>query len=429
MASSDTGNPPNVVLGGGLGGFGTLGCLARTGGANPKVVAITNQHVVGSNGRGQPNTLTLDSTQTFGGTNTPGTVVTFGLKIGASSYHAFYQTGDSDTLDSIAQAIASRIDSGTPAGVNATASGSQVQIQGAVNKPDLWKIFSAPTKNTWADFRTRVQGNVISASGRASRACAAYVNVNTGGLLPTRGVFVPIKRGDGGQAVINSISTAINNANIPTPNSMLVSTTVNLLAVIFDGTQEIECELSNDVQVGQPTNTMTVFPVLDDQIGVVLDAHVDVDVALIKLDAGLTYRADILEIDGGQPGAVTGIHDIHLENPGYPLKKRGVRKGLTSGILQSLDNHGYTSETDRNGNEIFGSYYTGAFVIAGTDFAMPGDSGSAVLNNDNEVVGILFSSTHTQAMATPIQAVLDSFAALNLTIETAGVPGIDKMVP
>ncbi len=430
------GNPAATVVGGGLGEFGTLGCLARTGGANPKIVAITCHHIVGFNPRGQKKTLTLDGTLTFGGTNTPGTVVAMRLNVGGSDRHVFYQTVDLDTLDSIADAVASRINDLALPGLSASKSGSQVLIAGLHRPPDSLtrNTFSAHAKNTWADIVTVARGKVISViRGRASQACAAYVNVNSGGVEPTRGVFVRIEKGDNFKAVAKKIKKVINDAKISG-----VTAEGDGIDITLKGTQEIECEVSDNLQVGQPSNTITVATFLDDRIGVILDAHGDVDVAMIELDSRLKYSADILDMDptGSSPGAVKGTHDASVEDLALPLrlKKRGFASGLTRGTLQSLHatpQYAVASDQGDPERQVLQRFLTGenAFVIEGVDFAVGGDSGSAVLNADNEVVGILFAASHTHALATPIDAIFKSFKDLNLTIETAAQPGIVKVVP
>jgi hypothetical protein len=434
------GNPAASVLGTGLGGLGTLGCFARTGGSSPKIVAITCWHVVALTPRGQKTTLTVNDTFTFGGTNTPGTVVAVNATVGGVNGHAFYQTGDSDTLGDIATAVAGKMNGLGFSGFQAVPSGGQILFNGLNQAADhlACDVFSAHAPNTWADIVTVARGNTISSiRGQASRACGAYVNVNTGGPNPTSGVFIPIAKGSNSVSVIKSIGDAIHDASIPSiaPNST-VTATVAGATVTLVGTQEIECEVSSDVRIGQPTNTMCVLSCLNDRIGVILDARVDADAALIQLDSGQKYRADILDTDpsGSSPGSVKGTHDLTDADLdiGLRLKKRGFRTGLTHGILQSLDASGYATLSDAHMPpewKILAHFYEHAFVIDGASFSTSGDSGSAVLNADNDVVGILFGSTDTTTIATHISKVFESFKSYNLTIETAAQPGIDKVAP
>ncbi len=434
------GNPAASVLGTGLGGSGTLGCFASTGGPSPKVVAITCWHVVAIPPRGQQLTLTVNDTFTFGGTNTSGTIVAVNATVGGVNAHAFHETGDSDTLQDIATAVASKLNLLGFSGFQAVPSGAQILFNGLNQATDklACAIYSAHAPNTWADIVTATRGNTISSiRGLATRASGAYVNVNTGGPNPTSGVFVPIAKGINSVSVIKSIGDAIHDASIPSiaPNST-VTATVAGATVTLAATQEIECDVSSDVRVGQPTNTMCVVSCLNDRIGLILDAHVDTDAALIQLDSGQKYRADILDTDpsGSSPGSVKGTHDLTDADLdiGLRLKKRGFRTGLTRGILQALDTSGYAIYPDSNTPpewKILARFYEHAFTIDGASFADGGDSGSAVLNADNDVVGILFGSSDTAAVATHISKVFESFKSYNLAIETAAQPGIDKVAP
>jgi hypothetical protein len=101
-------NPPapdKVYPAEGLGERGTLGCFAKTGGANPKVVAITCWHVLGSPSRADPTQLTLSPVTggfSVGGTNTPGTLIVLSVGISHVFNQVFYLTTASDTLATIA---------------------------------------------------------------------------------------------------------------------------------------------------------------------------------------------------------------------------------------------------------------------------------------------------------------------------------------
>ncbi len=420
-----------VFPGEGLGGIGTLGCFAKTGGPQPKAIGLTNWHVLGAPPHGEKTKLEVATNAPkfiFSGSNTPGTLVVASLAISAGDQRAFYTTKASDTLTTIASGLAAQINSLAISGVNATPNGNQVTVTFPGSGRQDCQIFGPHAENTWADIRASVTGTAITLKGKASKACAAWVVLNIGGVSPTHGVFVSIAAGDDGAAVAAGMVTTITARNLP---GITATKTAGDPAIVnISGVQEVECDVSSDVRVGQPTNSFCskCSKCCDDRIGTVIDARLDLDVALIQLDPKFvkTYRAEIQDI-----GAVRGIHDINTEAFGYPLKKRGQTTRVTTGTLLALDVDRDAVEGDPNPNPawiLYNRRFQGAFSIQG-NFSDKGDSGSAVLNNDNEVVGQLFAAAPTATLATPIQAILSAFSFLNLTIETATTEGVDLTVP
>jgi hypothetical protein len=65
-------------------------------------------------------------------------------------------------------------------------------------------------------------------------------------------------------------------------------------------------------------------------------------------------------------------------------------------------------------------------LVTGNGFSAEGDSGSAVLNLANEVVGILFGGGTTTTLATPIQTIAN---ALGVIVETATIANDVRTVP
>src|SRR5262249_53503338 len=132
------------------------------------------------------------------------------------------------------------------------------------------------------------------------------------------------------------------------------------------------------------------------------------DAAAIQLDPGVNWTAEILDI-----GGVTGAHaitDADGINQDYPVKKRGISTLLTQGVALTIDHEGagIVTLTDANGQHYTVGYhhYENGILIEGPapdGFGKSGDSGSAVLNSANEVVGILSSAAETMAVALPIQ--------------------------
>ena len=127
-----------------------------------------------------------------------------------------------------------------------------------------------------------------------------------------------------------------------------------------------------------------------------------------------TYRASDI---------VRGVHPR--------VQKRGTApRGRTFGYVISVDTDGVVAFGT------FDRHYRHALEIKWADdvpgqdasvFSERGDSGSAIVNNEREVVGILFAGEGSAtAKATPIQPILDAF---HLVLETADAPGIVKTVP
>lgn len=120
----------------------------------------------------------------------------------------------------------------------------------------------------------------------------------------------------------------------------------------------------------------------------------DVDAALVTLEPLTKWKAAIAEI-----GVVRGIHVFtdpnEVANLDYLVKKRGRTTRLTGGTIQGLDGSGVSKE---------GRSFTRAIVIkpnaapslpagASDMFCATGDSGAAVLNDDDEIVGLLFNAS------------------------------------
>jgi Trypsin-like peptidase domain len=109
-------------------------------------------------------------------------------------------------------------------------------------------------------------------------------------------------------------------------------------------------------------------------------------------------RNEILNI-----GNILGVADATL---GMGLKKSGRTTGFTTGSVQQID---VTSQVS------YGTNKTGTFVdqlMAGA-MSQGGDSGSAVLNNDNKIVGLLFAGSSNSTIINRIQNV---FQALNVSL-------------
>jgi hypothetical protein len=194
-------------------------------------------------------------------------------------------------------------------------------------------------------------------------------------------------------------------------------------------------------RVGQPEGTDSCWGCTYDMIGKVLDSRCDpqVDIGLVQLDPGIEWLAEVEEI-----GYIRGIHTVTDEEAAphtYQVRKRGMKSGLSGGTVRAV---GVGGVINRRG--VFYRAYTGAIRIAAnpdpanpgatTGFSVGGDSGSAIVNASDEVVGILFGGGVSIDYAIPIQAVIDKWASglpaarqINLEVARAARPNDVQTVP
>ncbi|HTY52408.1 MAG TPA: hypothetical protein VMB35_04380 [Methanomicrobiales archaeon] len=139
--------------------------------------------------------------------------------------------------------------------------------------------------------------------------------------------------------------------------------------------------------VGSTTRLQAVRP---------LAAENQVDAALARPVNIADVRNDILEI-----GTITGVKQGELR---MAVRKSGRTSGLTSGEIQQVD---VTVDVD------YGSGRTARFtdqLLAGA-MSQGGDSGSAVLDTSNNLVGLLFAGSDTSTIFNRIENV---FSALQV---------------
>jgi hypothetical protein len=124
-----------------------------------------------------------------------------------------------------------------------------------------------------------------------------------------------------------------------------------------------------------------------------------IDAALARPDDPASVTPDILSI--GRP---LGVRQAGL---GMQVKKSGRTTGYTEGRIVQID---VTSQVGYGpGQATFHSQFMASGMSA------PGDSGSAVLDMENYVVGLLFAGSDAATLINPIQAVLQ---VLNVEIVT-----------
>jgi len=124
-----------------------------------------------------------------------------------------------------------------------------------------------------------------------------------------------------------------------------------------------------------------------------------VDAALARPLDPNQFLPEILEI--GRP---KGVAEATL---GTSLQKTGRTTGYTTGRITQID---VTTSVDYNGRT---ATFTNQLMASG--MSAGGDSGSAVLNDDGYVVGLLYAGSSSATLINPIQTVLD---ALQITLVT-----------
>jgi hypothetical protein len=97
-------------------------------------------------------------------------------------------------------------------------------------------------------------------------------------------------------------------------------------------------------------------------------------------------------------GAIAGVSEATL---GMKVKKSGRTTGLTDGTIQQID---VTSRVSYGSNKI--AIFTDQ-LLAGA-MSQGGDSGSAVLDEDNNLLGLLFAGSNTSTVINRIQNVFQA---------------------
>ena len=151
---------------------------------------------------------------------------------------------------------------------------------------------------------------------------------------------------------------------------------------------DITSVTKNVTKVGQPKGTDSSSKCCNDVIGVWAGGGwtVERDEALVKLSPGMKWKAQITEI--GPVAGQRSLTQADVTGGGYKVAKRGELTRLTGGTISALQ--ATTSELD-NLIIIKPNPNPAAASGAVTFFAFEGDSGAALVNAANEVVGLVHS--------------------------------------
>ncbi|ASC71890.1 hypothetical protein XM38_028440 [Halomicronema hongdechloris C2206] len=147
------------------------------------------------------------------------------------------------------------------------------------------------------------------------------------------------------------------------------------------------------------------------------------DAAIAKVKDDISLKNIILEIGNIQGTGV--IPGVASPVSGERVRKRGSTTGLTSGEISYIDpgTSEITIRPNPNGGPADNPGGCTNYVSGVNIFAYHGDSGSVVVNDNNEVIALLYavSNNYSQAFANDIELVQIS---LGITINTtSSIPG------
>jgi hypothetical protein len=444
-----------IQPGGALGGGGTLGCIAQTNDTPPKIVALTCEHVVAEPVLLATNVSSQTTGTTVGGNTGLVTITVAGATASAGTLltaeftteplnvaqDATYITTGTENLETITEKMRDAINNAAIPGVSVTADTTQGTLQITISNGRFdnfrcdggHKMDTTKLHTIIANAGTNVQ--VITLSGPVYAGYGVYVKVEPGGTQPTFGGFTPTAKGMTLGTLASNIAAFLKGI-VDQIGITGISATATGGKVTVTGAEAVLCDVTTDTRVGQADNRFgcSTSWCTNHRIGRVLGSRTDVDVAMIQLDGGIKYLAQIEQI-----GVVAGVYevtdtDVH-DQVEYPVRKRGITTGLTPDpdddgpgpAILHLNVSGFMAESP---DQPFDRLYTNAMVIASGSavFADSGDSGSAVVSTtSNNVVGILFASGFSMTgnnlcLMTPIAQVTK---ALNITVATATEAQVD----
>lgn len=209
------------------------------------------------------------------------------------------------------------------------------------------------------------------------------------------------------------------------PDQAYALTCMHVIAV-----KDVAPVTAGSTPVGQPSGVASFTKCCDDILGIYTGGgkSADRDEAVVKLRPGMQWVAEIAEI-----GPVHGKHTITTQEAGsgvYEVSKRGARTGLTGGVVSSLQ--ATTNEAD-NLIVVMANPNPSAQGTETIFFAYEGDSGSALVNSDKEVTGLIWARDKIGlGYAYPIDHVLARLHTtehLDLDVATATAPGQIHTVP
>jgi hypothetical protein len=189
----------------------------------------------------------------------------------------------------------------------------------------------------------------------------------------------------------------------------------------------------NKTKLGQPKGTDGSSGYGNDIIGVWVEGQkvmnaagtfADRDEAIVKLAPGMKWAPEIVGL-----GPISGMHALTMdETKGgtYPVHKRGALSDVTGGVIMTYVTNAATEpDPDKQHSLLIIRSNPDSNGLPGV-FATEGDSGSAIVNDANEVVALLHHVAEDTGLVhcTPIEQILGRFAKKGFDLEVAHpVPG------
>jgi hypothetical protein len=424
---------------------GTLGLLVTTAPTpqqpQGKVVAITCQHVVApAKGINTNMSAVVSRNQiTFGGSATPANSLvqvslgpkTLDAQFDVSDVFCLTQEGDAGHLNQFVGRVRDAINQAKILGVTAEVDPTNDLVLNFNLPAGIFMgciAFGPDDHLADVDLKTIAMGTLLTFSGSVSdEDYGIYLRVNADGTRPTSGVFLNPAKGQDLSSIASALAKSFNA--LSTDYRGNVTASPDKATISFPNAQSVGCTIRSDIRVGQPDNTFSSSRCCSHRFGRVLDAKISSDVAIIELDAGQKW---VPEIEGF--GLVTGPHFLDPSDLNRLVQKRGrAMPQTTTGFIDLLQLSGNVQADDGS----FERHYVNAILVsshATTPFALPADSGAAVIDILGGVVGILFGGADTVGWVTPIKQILtDDFPDLQLNIEPAPeaghAPGDIRTVP
>lgn len=432
-----------LIQGGSKNTGGTLGCLATLPAdaqhPNGRIVGVTCSHVVREYSGAKP-LLHADSTGgatidlKLVGAIIPAHSAITAIFVRQETMQAsvFYQTSAGESLKHVADGLAAEISRAGLPGVSATATLLQPKlarvnvvgfggstridcsVQGPAQFPGNLQLRAHVVKTPTGEHIVSFDGSVSSPD------LGVFVDIDSTGFAVTFGIYHNPPKNQRLQDLAQAISTAINLS--PASQRGLVSAMAVGDKVTISQAKYVRVWVEPDIRIGQPIDFYQshTAPCCNFRIGRVLEARLDIDVALIQFDAGLKYKHHIEELN-----AVAGTQ---TPLPGLAVQKRGVVTGITEGMVSAIAMSGLVGSGGLT--RVFHNAAAIDSTILDTGglthraFALPGDSGAAVVTTGAgipKLAGMLFGGgIDGNAMMTPIDQVVSGFSHLGLAFD----PGI-----
>ena len=133
----------------------------------------------------------------------------------------------------------------------------------------------------------------------------------------------------------------------------------------------------------------------------------DLDAAVCKLDNEIGWRNETRPGGTQPPTTIVGANR-NLPQVGDLVWKCGCMSYFSRGRISNINKDASVPHSPKLGGSIaFTAQIEVVSLIAGREFQIPGDSGSGLFNDRNEIIGIMHGGTHGGGVATPIDMVFN----------------------